>query len=290
MISTISSRARLWVAAAAVVVAVAIGATVVNRGNEQTGVAATVAGPTQGPSLAPALTPAPIRALGNAPSEPCPGDQTIQCVKQGTYLVGSTTLWPAVVTLDVPAGWWLLEPGTGMTALEIQRSDAGHTAGWGVTFSMVGSVSRDPCNSAAGTFPADVLTPSELAATMAAWPGFEATEPEPIRNGAYEGQRFTLVSTKRFADCGSHVMWTTPHSWPVDAGPLVNPQNTPHVTDFRIFEIDGELLVVIATDFPESSPTEEVYGVGPDPTRHAGDQVELAAILDSIQLSPPTQP
>ena len=45
------------------------------------------------------------------------------------------------------------------------------------------------------------------------------------------------------------------------------------------------------TDFPQTSPYELAEGVAPDPTRHAADQVELHAILDSIRLTvPPASP
>ena len=76
----------------------------------------------------------------------------------------------------------------------------------------------------------------------------------------------------------------------MDAYPLVNEAGRPHSTEFQIFEIDGDLLVIRATNFPETSPHEEENGIPFDPVRHADDQVEMAAILDSIQLSAPPQP
>ena len=285
--STISSRVGLAVAAAAVV-AVALGATFLIRSNDQSGVGATaLASPTIGSGEAPASS-ASIRALGNAPLEQCPGKTgSLECIKPGTYLLGSTAVWPAVVTVDVPAGWWLWEPGSGFYGLIVQDPDTPEDSGWGLNFSTVASVSVDPCSLDAGTYPADTLTAAGMVATIAAWPGFEASTPEHITNGAYEGQRVTLMSTRTSEDCGSHIMWTTKQSFPLTAYPLVNEQGAPYKIDIRIFEIDSELLVVIAMDFPETTPFELANGIAPDPDRHAADQVELAAILDSIELKGP---
>ena len=52
----------------------------------------------------------------------------------------------------------------------------------------------------------------------------------------------------------------------------------------RIVDVGGELLVIRTTDFPGPSPLRARQGVAPDPTRHAADQVEMQAIVDSIQL------
>ena len=294
MISTISSRAPLWVAAAAVVVAVAIGAAVVNRGNEQTGVAvAPVARPTPGPSLGPTQTPNPtVTNLPNAALDLCRGSGSPECIKPGTYQLGSTPLWPAAVSLEVPASWRYYVDGPGHAGVLVDRhQDAPKGSGWGITFSTIGSVSVDPCNEAAGMFDVGKDTPGELADVMASsWPGFEVTEPEPIKNGEYNGVSLTLTSTMSSAECPSPVFWTTRNSFPVDAYPLVNDAGRAHTTEFRIFGIDGELLVIKSMNFPETSPYEEENGIPVDPVRHADDQVEMAAILDSIQLSAPPQP
>jgi hypothetical protein len=68
---------------------------------------------------------------------------------------------------------------------------------------------------------------------------------------------------------------------------MVNTQGRRHETEFRIFETEDGLLVVMATNFPETSPYEEDNGVSFDPERHVDHQVQMDAILDSIRLTSP---
>ena len=68
--------------------------------------------------------------------------------------------------------------------------------GWGVMFSTVGDVYRDPCDLAKGVIPAaQVATPQKLAAVMATWPRFAATAAEPITVGGDTGLKLKLTST-----------------------------------------------------------------------------------------------
>ena len=161
-------------------------------------------------------------------------------------------------------------------------------SGWGVIFNTVGAVPRDPCQRSAGMFaPEEVDTASELAAAMAAWPGFEATEPAPISDLAYPGVAITLVSAPRHEDCPASHLFTTAESAPLDGYPMVNVQGRRHETEFRIFETEEGLLVVMAMNFPETPPYEENNGIPFDPKRHVEHQVEMEAILDSIELKDP---
>ena len=291
MLSTISSRAPLGVAAAAVVVAVVLGAVLINRDNDQTGVGGVPAAspsPVPSQSTGPAASPE-VRMIENANQVSCPGiTGQPMCLEPGTYQLGSTALWPAIVTFDVPENWWYYENATGSAGVLVQTEDITNGSGWGVIFNTIGAVSRDPCERTAGTFaPEEVDTASELAAAMAAWPGFDATEPAPINDLAYPGVAITIVSAPGHADCPASLMFTTANSASLDAYPLVNAQGRPHQTEFRIFEIDGELLVVMAMNFPETSPYEEDNGIPFDPERHVEHQVEMDAILDSIDLKDP---
>ncbi len=55
-----------------------------------------------------------------------------ECLKPGTYGLGSTTLWPAVVSLEVPASWWYYEEGTGYAGVLVDRHrDVPNGSGWG---------------------------------------------------------------------------------------------------------------------------------------------------------------
>ena len=281
MLSTISSRAPLGIAAAAVVAVVVLGAVFITRNNDQSGVGGV---PTSSPTGS-AATPE-LQNLVNAPLVSCPGitDQAV-CLEPGTYQLGSTELWPAIVSLEVPENWWYYEGGAGQTGVLVQTEDAINGSGWGVIFTTVGSVSADPCDAAAG-IDRDVRTPAEFYDLINAWPGFDAGSAEPIANG-YDGLRFTLTSTKTIADCRASIMWTTANSQAVDAYPMVNDQDRHHEIELRVFDVDGELLVVAAMNYPETSPFEEDGGIAFDPDRHVDHQVEMDAILDSIELKSP---
>jgi hypothetical protein len=85
------------------------------------------------------------------------------------------------------------------------------------------------------------------------------------------------------------VLFTTASSASIDAYPMVNDQDRSHAVEFRIYETDQGLLVVAAMNFPETSPHEESSGVEFDPGRHVDHQVEMDAILDSIQIEAPQQ-
>jgi hypothetical protein len=290
MLSTIWSRAPLGVAAAIVILAVVVGATFMNGRNDQASVggASPAVSPAAGPSQGAGAVAGPeLNRLVNAPLVPCPGiTDEPQCLQPGTYQLGTTEIWPAIISLDVPENWWYYEGGTGHAGLLVQTVDAINGSGWGVIFSTVGSVSIDPCDPTAGAFDTDVHTPGELFEVIDQWPGFEATEPVPIQNG-YNGVAFTLTSTKTSAECPVSVMWTTANSHTVDAYPMVNDKDRRHEVELQVFDIDGELLVVAAMNFPETSPFEEANGIPFDPQRHAGHQVDMDAILDSIKLKDP---
>ena len=283
MLSTISSRAPLGIAAA-VVVAVVLGAVFIR--NNQSGVGGDpAASSTPVPSTGPAASPE-VRMLENANNVSCPGITSLpKCVEPGTYQLGSTSVWPAIVTFDVPENWWYYQNAAGSTGVLVQTEDIVDGSGWGVIFNTVGSVSIDPCDRAAGTFaPEEVDTASEFAAAIAAWPGFEATEPAPISNLAYPGVAITLESAPPDEDCPASQLFTTAQSAPLDGYPLVNARGRSHATEFRIFETEQGLLVVVAMNFPETSPFEEGNGIPFDPDRHVEHQVEMDAILDSIEL------
>ena len=289
MLSTISSRAPLGIAAAAVVVAVVLGAAFINRNNDQSGVGGVpAASPTPVPSQSPAASPE-VRMLENANNVSCPRITSVpQCIEPGTYQLGSTAVWPAIVTFDVPENWWYYQNAAGSAGVLVQTEDIVDGSGWGVIFNTVGSVSIDPCDMAAGTFaPEEVDTASDFAAAMAAWPGFEATEPAPISNLAYPGVSITLESAPPLEDCPASQLFTTAESAPLDGYPMVNGQGRHHETEFRIFQTDQGLLVVMAMNFPETSPFEEDNGIPFDPERHVEHQVEMDAILESIELKDP---
>ena len=288
MLSNTPILAR-WGLAAAVVVAVALGAVLLNGNQNKNNVGAPTPSPTTAPSATPTTTPV-VQTLIRAPSVSCGNEGLKECVPPGTYKLSSATSWPTTVSFDVPEGWWAWFPGNTIGDFEGLLVDDGPTesngSGWGLMFLTVGQVSRDPCDSSAGMFaPADVDTPEELAAAMATWPGFEATTTEPTSIDGVDGLLVELTSTRTLEQCpeGSF-LWKTAEAQIVDTYPMVSSDDLRRPGQFRIVEIDGKLIVIRTTDFPETSPYELSRGVAPDPNRHAADQVELHAILDSIQL------
>jgi hypothetical protein len=285
MLSTISSRAPLGIAAAAVVAVVVLGAVFINRDNNQAGIGGVpAASPTPVSSQSPE-----VRMLENANQVSCPGiTDRPYCVEPGTYQLGSTDIWPAIVTFDVPENWWYYENVPGSAGVLVQTEDNQNGSGWGIIFNTVDEVSKDPCDRSAGNFDSDeVDTAAELAAAIATWPGFETTEPTPISDLAYAGVSITVASAPKHEDCSGSSLFTTASSAPIDAYPMVNGQDRSHATEFRIFETEQGLLVVGAMNFPETSPFEEDNGIPFDPERHAEHQVQMDAILDSIWLKDP---
>ena len=278
-----SSTARLGVAAAAVVAAVVLGPAVL--GGSRDGL---VGGPpTEAPDATPTAAPT-ARSITLAPIEACyPEAKRQDCLVAGTYTLTGTT-WPAEVSLGVPAGWFSWSPGAGYEGVLVDSGpDAPDGSGWGLVFSVIGSVSRDPCNGDSGRYaPEEVDTAAELAAAIAAWPGFESSEPAEVTVDGTSGLLVEVTSSRTDAECPTQAIWLTPALQPVDAYPMVGAADARRAATFRILEVGDGLLAIRTTEFGDPSPFEVSYGVAPDPDRHAADLVELQAIVDSIRLTP----
>jgi hypothetical protein len=294
MVSQASTRARWGLAAAAVVAAVFLGAAVLtNGGNAGPGIgsAPATASPSPSPSPSPTPTPSPTpsgpASLSSAPYGPCePGGGAPDCIAPGTYSLTSSA-WPGKITLDLPAGWFQYKPAADFEGVLVDGGpDALGGSGWGVMVIAVGPVAVDPCDQSLGTLdPTRTSTVDGFVTAVSSWPGFEATAPTPIVVDGFSGQLIELTTSRTSKDCPLQRLWTTPEGWWVDGYPIVNATATPHADQLRIVDVDGTLVVIRTTDFPETSPYEEEQGVAPDPTRHAADQVELHEIVDSIRIT-----
>jgi hypothetical protein len=191
------------------------------------------------------------------------------------------------VTIDVPAGWFEWSGGIGWDAVLVDKGRG--PSGWGVMFYTVGDVARDPCDSTKGWIPAaQVDTPQKLAAAMAAWPRFTATAPKPITLDGHNGVKFTLTATTKSTCTYQGSAGQSASGASVDAWPMVSDPGTHGPVTVEIVDTGNGLLVLRATDFPQTTSFE----VGaPNPTYHKGDLADLHAILDSIRLSvPPAAP
>jgi|APFre7841882724_1041349.scaffolds.fasta_scaffold00925_5 hypothetical protein len=279
-----SSAAWLGVAAAAIVAAVVLGAAFLGRADGPA-----VGGPAPTSTPAPTATPAAETvSLSSAPAAACfPEATTGDCLAPGTYTLTGVN-WPAEISLEVPAGWFTYFPGAGHEGVLVDSGpDAPGGSGWGLMFSTIDSVRQDPCNVDSRKYdPEEVDTAAELATAIAAWPGFESTEPAEVTVDGVSGLLVEVTSKWNEAVCRGSAIWLTPGGTAVDAYPMVGDPGVRRAAAFRILEIGDQLLVIRTTDFGETSPFEVSQGVALDPTRHAADQVELQAIVDSIRLTP----
>jgi hypothetical protein len=304
MLSNASAVARLGLAAAAIVVAVVLGGAFLNNGRSGgiVGGAPTTTPPaTIGPSLAPsptaAPTPTPSVAAGplrlkEAAFAPCDATDIAPttCVVAGTYRLNDwpgPSTWPVMVTVDVPAGWFDWDAAAGVDAVLVDGGlvDRG-SSGWGVLFATVGDVARDPCDGTKGVIPAaQVDTPQKLATAMAAWPKFKATTPKSVVVDGHDGLELQLTSTAPSSCDANALLWVTTSGGNLDAYPMISSTDARAPGTFEIVDTGHGLLVIRTTDFPQTSPAELGGGLTLDPTRHAADQGELHAILDSIRLT-----
>jgi hypothetical protein len=275
MLSFASAGAKVGVAAA-VIVAVVLGAAFVN--NRNSGFI--------GVGAAPAPT-APPAMLAHAPTAACDAtDTAMSCLAAGIYqLSGSPGEWPVTVTFDVPAGWVEWQAGNGFDGVLV---DGGPTnrgnSGWGVMFATVAQVARNPCDPQSDLLPANQTdTPQKLAAAMTAWQGFTATAPQPITVDGHRGLKLQLTLATA-STCGGP-LWLTTTGSTMNGYPMTG-YPTSAVGTYEIVDTGQGLLVIRATDFPQTTPNELDSRVAADPNRHAADQVAMHAILDSIRLSP----
>lgn len=235
-----------------------------------------------GPSPSPASSP---RRLQGAPLVACVDDPVTDCIAAGTYAI-SGGAWPGTITLDVPAGWFGWDPAEDFQALLVDiGADAPDGSGWGVAFSLVESISKDPCDASAGTFASDTTgSAAGLVDAMRAWPGFDVSAATPIEVHGNPGLLVKVTSTRSTADCEEQVAWTTPSGFAVDAYPMVGESGQPRTGSFRVVEVAGALIVIRSTEFSDASPHELTQGVTPDPSRHVVDLADLRTILESIRV------
>jgi hypothetical protein len=127
---------------------------------------------------------------------------------------------------------------------------------------------------------------------MAAWPHFTATTRHPITLDGHSGVKFTLTATTKSTCTDLGAVGHSAVGASVDAWPMVNDPATHGPVTVEIVDTGHGLLVIRATDFPQTTPFEvSANGLSPNPTLHAGDQANLHAILDSVRISvPPTTP
>jgi hypothetical protein len=273
------ASARYGLAAAVVLVAVVIGASILGRGGS-------VGDPGGSPSPSPpppaSVTPSsggPL-SLVDAPSE---GD-----LPAGEYSL-DLPAFPARIEFDVPEGWWYFWPTSRPETSDVHGilvnsldTGAANGSGWGLSFLIVNQVRVDPCSPAAGYMDPSVTQSADaLATAFGTWADFSATV-EDVTVGGYSGKRVEITRTGA-ATCQTATAFTTPTGYYFD---LQAPASLPVPEQYTILDVDGSVLVIWTTDFPATSPFEVAGGASPDPEAHVADQVELHGILDSIVIQP----
>jgi hypothetical protein len=226
-------------------------------------------------------------ALAEAPNyEACPDGNPDSCVPAGTYGLGSDVVPGAVGKIVAPGGWFEWDMGPGTVGLLVERSDAKDGSGWGVLFSSVGLVSRNPCDSTMGTFPAGSTSSVDgLIAAMRSWPGFQVSAPRTVGVGGAPGTQLSVTSTRTNATCPDPVIWKTPQGTSFNGYPMVGVHPNGYAGTFDLLDVGGKVLAIRMTDFPQTTQTELGQGVAADPVRHRVDQQALHAILDSLRFA-----
>lgn len=273
-------RPALFALAGAVAVAaVAFGVGVTTRGTGNASPSPAIVTPTPLPSI---TADGPLSLRGSAWDQSRFGSAYPGTIPPGRYFLEDH--YPARISFDIPAGWFLWDAATDYNGILVDSPGAPSGSGWGVVFSVVGTVSADPCNQFKGTLdPAVARSVDAVAAAMAGWPGFEATSSTAITVDGHPARLVMLTSSHDSSTCPTRKLWTTPAGgyWE-DAYGAIGAER--HVIPYRLVQVGDAVLVIRTTDFPETSPFELEQGVPAEAERHAWDQVALAKIVDSVRI------
>jgi hypothetical protein len=260
---SMNTTARFLGAAAAIAVVAAIAVLALPR----------VGGLGQQPSPSPVPT-VPVSAIRLTLGAASGGD-----LPPGTYLIDDP--FPVRATITVPAGWTPYTVDARTAGILVNHAKPVNGSGWGLFFLAGPHFYKDPCRPASGTVDASaVATAANVIATLSSMPSVDTSAPVAVTVGGRPATLLTLAAAADTATCGNPgaTVWKTS-----DGTDYVVPPG--EATLFRVVDVDGQPIVILATDFPQSSGWEnQAPGATPNPTAHAADQVELRQILDSIQF------
>jgi hypothetical protein len=262
-----STTLRFGIAAAVVVAAAVLGITLLARPNTNVGPSVPTATPT------PPQSPSPDALLPLS-------NQTGPTITPGTYLIDAP--FPVRLAITVPGGWFLWTVdfhGAGI----ILNTNLAEGSGWGLFFLPSGDkLYADPCDKTQGTLePTPGPTVDDLVAALASLPHMTASNPVDIEVDGHRGKLIQLTAPADAASCpaGSATLWEI-------AGYDDYAMALGETLPIRIVDVDGVRLVIVATDYSQTSAWELRYGEPYDPNAHADDQVELREIVDSISINP----
>lgn len=195
----------------------------------------------------------------SASATPAPKVLAVGPLSAGAY----TTAGPVPMSLTVPQGWEGIVVGSTVTVLGRDGAFLG--------FWIVGDAQRDPCG-LGGVADTDVgPTVADLAAALAAVPGFETTDPVARSVDGIDGQYVELIGP--LAGCAE----PEPELWLTPGGSCRCMDGTVERNRIWIVDVGGSRLAVDALEIPAS---EGVTGTS------EAVLAEIQAMVDSIQFQP----
>jgi hypothetical protein len=211
-------------------------------------------------------------------AEPSPSPSTLY------YRNVLSAPFPIDIAFEMPTTWewWTIEPTAGGI---LAPSTNPNGSGWGLFFfTFTDNLFADPCDFSEGPLqPVPGPGVNDLVQAMTTLPRMRASEAVAIEVDGYSGFQFELTAPDDEASCpdGGAAVYTVP-GWE-DALYVMSLGET---IDFRIVDVDGQRLVIVATDYPQTSHWEVGWGVPFDADAHATHQLELNTIIESIDINP----
>jgi hypothetical protein len=240
---------RLGFAAAALVVAVGLGASLMS-GPQVGGVAS----PSPSPSASPSASP--------SPSPSASSDETARVLRPGPHALDPG--FPVSITFDIPPttapAQWLA-----CSASEVEQGvcyeSAEGVSGPAVSFLIVTNVVADPCGEALLDPP---VGPSvdDLVTAISNLKGFSASTPRDITVGGFPGKEFTVTAPTSGCDMRT---WATANR---TNGVGLGERNV-----IQILDVDGVRVLISGAYDPDSTTAE-------------ADLAAIRQVLSSVQIEP----
>jgi hypothetical protein len=255
-----SNLARITIAAAAVLAIAVIGYNFL-PGSDGPGATR------PSPSPSPTATPAPTRTP--APTGPF-------ALLSGPVPAGTYVAHPFLAPNDsidfrfaLPGGWAGIGPPFRPASVFPTKTGYEGPDGMSMGFLTVTSLEGDPCN---WKEPTDIEvgpTVDDLLTALAANPGYETTVPADVTLGGFSGKRIDVQvpAGLDLATCDDGHFFV----WAGGDGQIIYTQGPEGRFHLWILDVQGSRALVMTHDFPGTP---------------ADDQVELQAIVESIQIEP----
>jgi hypothetical protein len=232
--------------AAAVVVALVIGAQLLGPP------APSVVG------VAPSATPSPTAAPTPAPTPDTTPLPTAEAgLPEGPFVVTGTAD-PVQVTLDIASSGWVSLPEFDAVSKDDDGLDPPETVGaallaWGWPAGTGFHVYGDPCRWSTTIPETPATTPDEIAADLAAQASRDATAPIDVTVGGYAGKAITVhvpmafevpnaTREEEFADCDQNVFGS--YATEGDTEPSRNHQGPGQVDELWILDVNGAIVIL----------------------------------------------